>query len=288
MAISEVLAGLGAGTGALGNINGSSGYSNAHEISNSNGFSDQNSWSYGQSASQAYTNMDAWSQANSVEDSWNKSWNESQGESYGRTYGREASAQDILNAHMANKMQNQMWRWQAQYNQAEAQKTREWQQYMTDTYYQRLVEDLKLAGLNPILALSGYGASTPTGATASAGLASSAKANAYAEQTSGSYNWSKGGSEGGSHGESHSSSQSTERSRSSSSSLDRSGSTGHSENSSNSESNAQSQTTNNIKELTQKGWNVTQKAVGALKEIYDQGTNAYKHYKNSSSGGHSY
>lgn len=53
------------------------------------------------------------------------------------------------------------------YNSAEAEKSRNWQAQMSNTSYQRAVEDLKKAGLNPVLAAFNGGASTPTGATAS-------------------------------------------------------------------------------------------------------------------------
>lgn len=64
------------------------------------------------------------------------------------------------------------------YNSAEAQANREWQEHMSSTAYQRAVEDMKKAGLNPILAFSNGGASTPGGSAgtisgASMGLASS-------------------------------------------------------------------------------------------------------------------
>lgn len=64
------------------------------------------------------------------------------------------------------------------YNSAEALKNREWQEHMSSTAYQRAVEDMKKAGLNPILAFSNGGASTPGGSAgtisgASMGLASS-------------------------------------------------------------------------------------------------------------------
>lgn len=64
------------------------------------------------------------------------------------------------------------------YNSAEALANREWQERMSSTAYQRAVEDMKKAGLNPILAFANGGASTPGGSAgtisgASMGLASS-------------------------------------------------------------------------------------------------------------------
>lgn len=62
-----------------------------------------------------------------------------------------------------------MWEKQAAFNAEQAQLQRDWQERMSNTSYQRAMEDMSKAGLNPILAYSNGGAQVPGGAAATVG-----------------------------------------------------------------------------------------------------------------------
>ena len=67
------------------------------------------------------------------------------------------------------------------FNASEAEKQRQWEEYMSSTAYQRQVADMEAAGLNPYAMMSGGGysggASTPSGSSAQVSSGSADIAN---------------------------------------------------------------------------------------------------------------
>lgn len=105
----------------------------------------------------------------------------------------EQYAFNSAQAAMANNFTSQMWdksaaynsdMWQkmADFNAAEAEKDRQWQEHMRATAYQTAVKDMEAAGLNPILAATGGGIQTGSagGSAASVGQATMSGASGYA------------------------------------------------------------------------------------------------------------
>lgn len=220
-------------------LQGQSGSGSAGSISQGSGYNVSDSWGENYGTSWGYESGSSHSANQSISE-WGGYAN---GESYGQTFGREASAQDIMNAYTANNVERELWALQAAYNAKEAEKSRQFQAQMANTAYQRAVDDLKKAGLNPILA-AGAAANTPIGATASSGLSSAHKANAYAESVSHSRNSSYEGGYSKSSGYSNSSYSGS----SGSENYGKSGSHSYGQNQNSARSWEQNSYTNNVKE----------------------------------------
>lgn len=106
--------------------------------------------------------------------------------SWSQTYGTAASNLSSQQANSANNAAMAAWQQMANFNAAEAQKSREWQERMANTVYQRTVKDMIKAGINPVLAAGmGLGtASAGSGATATAGNPTTFMPNTFADSQS--------------------------------------------------------------------------------------------------------
>ena len=117
-------------------------------------------------------------------------------DSYANVAGNIASARSKAYADIANAQSRMNWGTAADYNAGQAEINRIWQEYMANTQYQRAVEDMRKAGLNPILAAQNGigGASIGSGAQASMTAPQTFMGQSIAEQNSASHaeGWSQG------------------------------------------------------------------------------------------------
>lgn len=123
-------------------------------------------------------------------------------ESYSSTDAASAREWAAEQARIAFERQKELMQMEMDYNREEAQKSRDWNESMANTVYTRSVNNMKEAGINPVLAASMglSGASVGSAQTASIGGASAPLAQSFMDTTSASHG------AGQSYGESHGSS----------------------------------------------------------------------------------
>lgn len=254
---SSLISGL-AGTG-----NATNGKSQQTSVGDSWGSSASQSWNKADSVS------DSWSRSKA--DGWGDSWSWSDGGSNGwssnfsQTYGSQATAKSLAAAAEQNQLQYSLWNEAADYNERQAQKQMAFQEYMSNTAYQRAVKDLLAAGLNPILAVGNMGASTPVGAMAQMTSANAYRGDVYADQSS--YGSSAERSWNRSQSKAHSENHAWSKSGSHSESHERGGSTSSSSQGSHNESQGTSQTKTQLSNL----FSSLGKLFGSGKDIKDTG-----------------
>lgn len=74
-----------------------------------------------------------------------------------------ASALGFIGAERANRQNKDIWRKTQDWDTQQAQINRDYQERMSNTSWQRGVADMKAAGINPMVAFSQGGASSPSG-----------------------------------------------------------------------------------------------------------------------------
>lgn len=239
----SLLGGIAAGLGGIANASNSD--SQNTSVGDSWGSSASQSWNKADSVSNSWSRSQA--------DGWGDSWSLSSGGSEGwsnnfsQTYGSQATAKSLAAAAEQNELQRSLWNEAADYNEKQAQKQMAFQEYMSNTAYQRAVKDLLMAGLNPILAVGNMGASTPVGAMATMSSANAYRGDVIADQSS--YGSSADRSWSRSQSKAHSEDHSWSKSGSHSESHERGGSTSSSSQGSHNESQGTSKTRTQIKDL---------------------------------------
>lgn len=135
---------------------------------------------YSAGGSENYNTASSWSQTNAAEA---RAWSEQQATvafERQRQLMQEQQAYNSAEAALAREFNRQEAETARTFNAGEAQKTRDWETEMANSIYTRSAENMKKAGINPILAynMGLTGAGVGSGATASISPASGSGATA--------------------------------------------------------------------------------------------------------------
>lgn len=171
MATSAVLGSLGAAIGA--GLNSVGNYS-------SNAASRANAVSAGAQSAAANFNQSSANNANNINAA-----------TLANQYGYNSARMEEANAYNTSMWEQtaawneSMWEKQAKFNAEQAQIQRDWAERMDNTRYQRAINDMQAAGLNPILAVTGGGIDTGGASGAAATVGGAQISSAQSAMTSG-------------------------------------------------------------------------------------------------------